>query len=730
MGIADRLREIWYEEAHTALYLVSLPARFDAPADMRSGWIDQVELASVAKRPAALPPGATLRQHLVVPHRAVFHAALAVTGADRGAAAITFSLRLTAADGRGRAWTATLPATAIGWTPFAAPLAEFAGAEVDLELSTRVAAGQAPNAVPLWGNPAILSRRRPREVAALGRAYLALFGLRDGARKAWELARRPTLDRGDDYESWRRRRLRRRSQRPLPSAATSPARPRFSLLLRTSGAPAELLERSLASIRRQTAADWQVCLALPGAQAAALTAHPQVTVETSEESTWSALLAVAQGEFVAAIDASDELAPHALETMAAAIDRAPAVDVMYSDEDRVDAGGRHGQPFFKPDWSPEYFTASGYVGRLTFLRRRAVVDAGGFRPELRSAQEFDLILRLIERGAVVRHVDDVLYHRRGAPLPAWDPADAERALRAHFDRRGVDAHGAPHAPTGLIRVRYALRERPLVSIVIPTGGGERLVGERRIDLLLNCLQSIVRSRYARLEILCLDDGNLRPQTRAGLDALGDDRIRVVSSPPPLNIAAKMNQGARMTRGEHLLFLNDDIEVVTPDWIEALLEFSQQPEIGAVGPKLLFPSGAIQHAGMAVADRVPIILFRWSPRDHPGYFGNLAVACNYSALIGACLMTRRDVFEAVGGFDERMPFLWHDLDYCFAARARGLRVVFTPYAELYHFETASRPTAFHAVDTVQMARKWGPALARDPYYNRHLRQDRADFRVGA
>ncbi|MGH7789135.1 MAG: glycosyltransferase family 2 protein, partial [Candidatus Binatia bacterium] len=648
--------------------------------------------------------------------------------------AIEFCLRLTAADGRRRAWTRTLPAPAASWTPFAAPLAEFAEAEVDLALSARVVAGEAPNVAPLWGNPTILSRRRPREVAALARAYLALFGLRGGARKAWELARRPTFDRGDDYESWRRRRPERHARRPLRETdretAPRPAPGRFSLLLRAADASPELVERTLASIRGQTRDDWQVCLALPAARAAALAAHPQVVVDTAAEPAWGALLTLAQGEFVAAIDAGDELAPHALAALAAAIERAPDVDVVYSDEDQIDAGGRHCQPFFKPDWSPEYFLASGYIGRLTALRRRAVDAAGGFRPALGSAQEFDLALRLIERGAVVRHVDDVLYHRRGAALPAWDTADAGRALREHFGRRGVDARGVPHAPSGLMRVRYALRERPVVSIVMPTGGRERLVGERRIDLLLNCLQTVVRSTYTRLEIICLDDGNLRPETRAGLAALGDDRIRLVSSPPPLNIAAKMNQGARMTSGEHLLFLNDDIEVVTPDWIEALLEFSQQPEIGVTGPKLLFPSGAIQHAGMAVADRVPIILFRWSPRDHPGYFGNLAVACNYSALIGACLMTRRDVFEAVGGFDERMPFIWHDLDYCFQARARGLRVVFTPYAELYHFETASRPTTFRSVDTIHMARKWGDALERDPFYNRHLRQDRADFRVGA
>jgi GT2 family glycosyltransferase len=714
VSIIGRVREIWYEEAHAPLYLVALPGALDAPAGSGAGWREQVIRAGIRRRAVALPAGTRLTHHLQIPPRAELHVWLALGDGATGAA---LRVRFAAADGQRAEWRCTIDAHVHGWTLWRLPMGALAAAEGDLELATEQVSGAATGAV-LWGNPVLLSRRQPEEVLALARAFLALFGPRAALRKAWELATRPTFDQADDYDSWRRH----RAAAAVPDA---PVGPSFSVLLRGGG---DAAARSLASLRRQSWPRWQVCVA---ASAGPADARDAARAVDADGDSWSELLAAASGDFIVTLEAGDLLAPHALASVAAAVAAHPQVDLVYTDEDRLDAAGRHAQPFFKPDWSPEYFLASGYTGRLSAWRRAAVVAAGGFDVQRGDAQEFDLTLRLLERGARVHHVDDVLYHRAAAAaLGNGADAQAAQALDAYLARRELPGHAEPHSQPGLLRLRYGLRGRPLVSIVIPTGGRERLVGERRLDLLVNCVTSIVRrSTYADFEILCLDDCNLRPETRAGLAALDDARVRIESYRLPLNIAAKMNAATAMTHGEQLIFLNDDIEVITPDWIEAMLEFSQQPEIGAVGAKLLFPSGVIQHAGMAVADRVPIILSRWAPRDSTGYFGNLAVPCNYSSLIGACLMTRRERFEAVGGFDERMPFLWHDLDYCFQVRARGARVVFTPYAELYHFETASRPAAFRAVETLVMARKWGDALQRDPYYSRHFRQDRADFRVG-
>jgi O-antigen biosynthesis protein len=753
MPILRRLREIWLKEGHAPLYLAILPWVGVEPESSEPSprWRGLVELGRDAKLALSVPTGTSVRYHVGIPPRAIFLTSIAL--ADEGPAAaggtVEFKLEVRSGDGsRARTWTQRLDAARNRgtWSVFGAPLAEFEGVEVDLTLSATAIGEGARDAVPLWGEPSLRSRRRPPEFAALARAYLALFGLRRAARKAVDLLLRPPFDHATDYDGWlhRHRPSAAELERQRREAEERPG-PSFSLLLVADAAGAAHLSATLDSIRRQTYPRWQLCIADAGlgeepraALERAASGDARLRFADCREAPGSALAAAlssSNGDFVAPVGCGDQLAPQALHAIAAALRREPAGDVVYSDEDRIGADGRRSHPFFKPDWSPDYFVSSGYTRRLAVYRRAALDRIGGFRAALGEAQELDLLLRLFESGARIAHVEDILYHYRrrvdadgAGPLPA-PTAPCQRAVREHFLRTGVDATCEPHRQAGLLRVRYALRERPLVSIVIPTGGRERLVGERRVDLVLNCIRSIVqRSSYANFEVLCIDDANLKDETRAGLEALRDERLRFLTFPRPLNLADKMNWGVERARGGQVVFLNDDIEVLSPDWLESLLEFSQQPEIGAVGAKLLFPSGAIQHGGMAVADRLPVILHRWYPGTHPGYFGNLLVPCNLSSLIGACLMTRRALFTQLGGFDEGMPFLWHDLDYCFKVRARNLRVVLNPYAELYHFETASKPSTFRSLDTVRMASLWRDALDRDPFYNRNLRQDRADFRV--
>lgn len=748
--LVRRLREIWLKEGYAPLCLMVLPwiAVDGASGESAPRWQGLVELGTEAKLALHVPAGTAVRYRLAVPQRAIFLASVALDGNRQPPGSSVFEFRLDVQDSNGtlaRAWTRTLdPGRSAGWTEFRESLDQFQGKEICLSLSVRGPAGGAAALTPLWGEPTLRSRRRPREFAALARAYVALFGLRRAAGKLIELLHRPPFDCSANYDRWcdRHRRTARElcRQRRMSERRRGPV---ISLLLPAGGSPAGVGE-TVESIRRQSYPLWQLCIADVGLPQEARVAvqraasdDPRVliTAEVPAETGLHAALAGAAGAFIAPIGCGDQLAPHALYAVASAFAKEPQADMLYSDEDRISVDGHRCDPFFKPDWSPDYFASSGYTRRLAVYRRDAVAVAGGFRPHMGEAQEFDLVLRIADRGGRVIHLDDVLYHRRsdsdteeGGILPRA-PAQCAAAAAEHFARIGIQATCTEHRQRGFLCIRHGLCEKPLISIVIPTGGRERLVGEKRLDLVLNCIRSIFeRSTYANLEVLCLDDFNLRPETRAGLDALREERLRLLSFPRPLNLADKMNWGAEQALGRQLVFLNDDIEVLAPDWLEAMLEFSQQPEIGAVGAKLLFPSGAIQHGGMAVADRLPVILHRWYPRSHPGYFGNLLVPCNRSSVLGACLMTRRDVFAQAGGFDKGMPFLWHDLDYCFKVRRGGLRVVFTPYAELYHFETASKPSTFRSLDTIRMARLWKDELGSDPFYNRHLRQDRADFRV--
>jgi len=249
-----------------------------------------------------------------------------------------------------------------------------------------------------------------------------------------------------------------------------------------------------------------------------------------------------------------------------------------------------------------------------------------------------------------------------------------------------------------------------------------------VRLLVNCLRSVLdKTEYDNFEIVCcLDENRNLAETCRELEALNDQRVRVVRYRGTFNFARKINLGAANARGEHLVFLNDDVEVKTGDWLTAMLEFSQNAEIGAVGAKLYFPDGTIQHAGVVVPRKAPYhVLYRY-PGKHLGYFGNAVSVCNYTAVTAACMMTRRSVFEEVGGFNEALPINFNDVDYCLKVRARGLRIVFTPYAELIHYESASRVKEVRAEDIAQLRAIWGDWLDHDPYYNPNFRQDTGDF----
>jgi len=404
-----------------------------------------------------------------------------------------------------------------------------------------------------------------------------------------------------------------------------------------------------------------------------------------------------------------------------------APDALYSDEDCLDRRGRRCKPFFKPDWSPEYFWAFPYTGQLALYRAALLREAGGFESESTVAQG-GLWLRLLARGARVGHVRAVLYHARPASAAV---AAAPEHQQPHSDDDGASGkefrHALRHylAATGqegaveagpaqeTQRVRFGLKGRPKVSIIIPTrcqapkGGG--------IPYLVRCVESIVqKSTYKEHEILVLDRNQMPKAIETQLESLGGRRIRYSE---PFNWSRVNNLGARQAAGSHLLFLNDDVEVVTPDWLECLLEYSQQAEIGAVGAKLLFPDGRLQHAGVFILRGSPGHPYYGAPGDEPGYFYSNVVPRNYSAVTGACLMTRAEVFGAIGGFDEAFFLNYNDVDYCLKVIRGGRRVVCTPFARLLHHEAVSKPGVF-AAELAWLNQRWPEWREEDPYFHNH------------
>jgi glycosyltransferase involved in cell wall biosynthesis len=380
-----------------------------------------------------------------------------------------------------------------------------------------------------------------------------------------------------------------------------------------------------------------------------------------------------------------------------------------------------------------------YTCHLTVARRALVEAAGGFRKGYEGAQDYDLWLRMMQRTDRIAHVPRILYHWRklpqstasaGAAKP-WAQDAGHLALRDYVARAGIDADVIPGSTPGLFRVRRRIAGRPLVSIVIPTAGRPREVRGRRHDLLAQAVRSIVeRTEWPEWEIVVVADAaGLQPSS---LEALRGTRHQVLAlaADGPFNFSRKINAGVAASQGAHVLLFNDDLEAIDRDWMSAMLEYSQDPAIGAVGAQLLYPDGRLQHVGMLLGVAgVAAHAYHQHPGSTPGYYGSVIGPRNFSAVTAACLMTRRAVFDEAGGFDEAFPIDFNDVDYCLRVRRAGYRVVYTPYARLHHHESASFGARQQdPAGIAEMKRRWPEVIARDPYYNSNLTREFPDYRL--
>ncbi len=530
--------------------------------------------------------------------------------------------------------------------------------------------------------------------------------------------------------------------------------PRISIVMPVYNVEARWLNAAVESVRRQFYPHWELCIADDASTNTetreALTAlersgDPRVKVKHLRRNTGIAeasntALNLTSGDYVGLLDNDDELTRDALLEVALTIlDQDP--DIVYSDEDKLDVDGRHVEAHFKPDFNPEYFFSTNYLCHFTVLRQTLLKRIGGFRAGFDGAQDFDLFLRASEQGERVAHIPKVLYHWRktaGSTATAsstkpksWDAG--RRALAESLQRRGInaEAEAGPHPNT--YRVRRTIIGEPLVSILIPF--------RDKPKLLSTCVGSILKKTdYSNFEILGIDNGSTEDATHALMSKLAarDSRVRFVRYDIPFNYSAINNFGATQTCGEHLLFLNNDTEVISAEWLRAMLEHSQRPQVGAVGAKLLYPDGRIQHAGViagmgGVAGHAHLL----QPGDHPGYFARAQLVQNLSAVTFACAMTRRAVFEQVGGLNETdLMIAFNDIDYCLRLREAGYQVVYTPFATLYHHESLSRgyednpeKQARFVREVDYMRQRYREILQRgDPHYNPNLRLDVNDFSV--
>jgi glycosyltransferase involved in cell wall biosynthesis len=507
--------------------------------------------------------------------------------------------------------------------------------------------------------------------------------------------------------------------------------PTFSILVPVHDPPLALLRACLASISAQTWPDWELCLVDDGGRdpeiraelRAAADGDPRVRLQTRPVAggivaASNDALAAASGQFVVLVDHDDRLDPRALAAVAATIEQSPDVDYVYSDEDKIGSDGRVFDTFLKPDWSPERLRSQNYCTHLSVLRRSLVDDVGGFRPGFDGSQDHDLILRVTERARRIVHVPQVLYHWCVTPGSASGDAHAKpyareagrRAVAEQMARLGVEAM-IEHLPTpGHFRVR---RRPPdgSVSIVIVTVGTTRPVwGVDRV-LVVQAVQSLLAvTQRPDVEIVVVAD----PATPvAVLEQLSALPVTLVPTSGRFNFASWSNLGVAASSGDYVVLLNDDALIEQPDWLDVMVGFFAEPDVGVVGARLLYADGTLQHGGILLNGQ-PLHIFHGFAGDDPGPFGLLEIDREVSAVTGACLATPRVVWEELGGLPEDFAVAFNDLEYCLRVRRSGRRVIWTAHATLYHFESQTRrPHADqHEIDLLYD--RWGPELHADPY----------------
>jgi GT2 family glycosyltransferase len=529
-----------------------------------------------------------------------------------------------------------------------------------------------------------------------------------------------------------------------------PHKPLISIVMPCYETPPEYLRAALTSIQNQLYPNWELCLVDDASPSDCVlpTLEPfkasdsRIRVMRREENGHIAAasntaLGMARGEWVILMDHDDLLHVNALLEIAIKVNKHPSAEIIYSDEDHIDGNGKRSHPYFKPDFDPDLLLGQNMVSHLGVYRRELLVSIGGFRKGFEGSQDHDLILRAsaaCDPGAI-RHIPAVLYHwRQQAGPQSFSEKHLEkcvlasrRAVTEHLCGKGINASVTPAllAPN-FNRVHFPIPvPAPKVSILIPT--------RDRADLLDACIDGILhRTNYSDLEILVADNGSVEEATFRLFRKLGNHtNVRILALPGPFNYSRLNNQAALEATGEIILLLNNDVDVIGPEWLAEMVSHAIRPEVGAVGAKLLYKNDTIQHAGVVlgigwlggVAGHFGV----GAPRDEPGLFGSLALLRSVSAVTGACLAVRRELFSAVGGLDEEnLAVAFNDVDFCLRLRERGYRNVWTPFAELYHYESVSRgddligeKLARFQKEVAYMRQRWGAALDEDPYWNPHL-----------
>lgn len=527
--------------------------------------------------------------------------------------------------------------------------------------------------------------------------------------------------------------------------------PLVSVIVPVYNTDPSFLRDCVDSVRRQTYPNWQLCLhddASTRAETKDVLAEIQelgdsrILVSCSNlnqgiSAASNHALSQALGEYVALLDHDDLLAPYALAEVVRLLNEHPDAKYIYSDEDKLDEKGRRVDPYFKSDWSTHLALSQMYTCHLSVYSRSLLTNIGGFRVGFEGSQDYDLLLRALDclEPTDIHHIPHILYHWRMsagstssfAGAKPYTEISASMALKDYMDRRGIDGIVEGGYVPNSHRVRFSLLRNPLVSVIIPF--------RDKAELVRQCVDSVLlQTAYSNYELLLVNNGSIEKETLQLLESYANhDSVRILDCPGQFNYSAINNWAVDQAQGEYVVLLNNDTKVITQEWMTALLELCQMPNVGVVGSLLLYPDDSIQHAGVVVGlGGVAGHPFHRLRQGDPGYFSLPLLIRDCSAVTAACMMVRRELYRRLGGLDEvNLPIAFNDVDFCLRVRMAGFHVVYTPYARLYHYESASRGSDEDLAAADPAIRKrvlserhymlatWSDVIQRDPFYNPNL-----------
>ncbi|MDO4476300.1 MAG: glycosyltransferase family 2 protein [Lachnospiraceae bacterium] len=588
-----------------------------------------------------------------------------------------------------------------------------------------------------------------------GLLYLKHFGVKRFWYKLMERMEPEEVPYGPWYEQYRPTGQELERQRETRWSAPLV----FSILVPAWHSEPETFRAMIRSVKAQTYPYWELCIANATPEDEGMRRVLEEEVREAEDGrirvielpenlgiagNTNAALEAARGDFVALLDHDDLLSPAALYQLARHLEKHPGTDMVYTDEDKISADGQeHSCPHLKPDFNEDLLRSNNYICHFLAVKRTLALEAGGFRADYDGAQDYDFIFRCSEKAGRVGHVPEILYHWRTSPASTADnPLSKQyayeagrRAIEDHLKRLGVPGQVTSRKDPGFYQVSYPVQKEELISIIIPN--------KDEAETLRRCLDSIHRlSTYRKVEILVVENHSTQPETFDYYRQIdGKDGIRVLyweDDGRGFNYPALNNFGVKEAKGEVLLFLNNDTEVITPDWLEQMLGICQRPEVGAVGARLYYPDNTVQHAGVVIGiggeGGVAGSMCVGMKREYEGYMHRAALLQDMSAVTAACLMMRRSVYEQVGGLDEQLAVAFNDIDLCLKVRQAGYLVVYDPYAELYHHESKTRGAEDNKEkirrfqsEIELMRSRWTQILREgDPYYNKNLSRSKWNY----